>query len=125
MRKNENIDLQIISTCLFIIATFISLSITYDEKLKSEDKNGFYTKDDALNISFNNRLLFLVAVLISFYVAINNYLKTETNREKYKSGILLISSILTIITSLLVLYVSYLNKKENTLNSSDIQNTLI
>ena len=70
MRKNENIDLQIISTCLFIIATFISLSITYDEKLKSEDKNGFYTKDDALNISFNNRLLFLVAVLKKFMIVL-------------------------------------------------------
>ena len=71
MNKTTNINLQITSTIIFLIATTISLSITYDEKLKQERKNSFYTNEEALNISFYNRLLFLIAVLISFYIAID------------------------------------------------------
>ena len=125
MNKTTNINLQLTSTIIFIIATFISLSITYNEKLNIENKKNFYSEQEALDISFYNRILFLIAVLISFIVAIDNYLKKETDREKYKSSLLLLTSLITIVSALIILYVSYLNKEESTLTASDTQNTLI
>ena len=124
MKENNNINLQLISTILFIIATIVSLSITIDEKLKQNNKK-LYTDKEALDISFYNRILFLIAILISLYIAISNYTNSNTEREKYKGILLLYSSILSTITSLIVLYVSYLNKIEMTLNPIDTQNTLI
>ena len=123
--KIDNTDLQIISTLIFISATVISLTILFDEKLKSSNKKEIYTDEEALNISFNNRIVILIAVLISLYVSIDNYIKETKERAKYKSLLLLSSNILTLIVTLILLYVSYLNKEENTLTAAATQNTLI
>ena len=125
MSKDNNINLQLTSTIIFIIATLISLSVTYNEKLSINNKNTFYSKNESLNISFYNRFLFILAILISLYVAIDNYSKKEKQEEKYKSSLLIIASLITLTASLILLYVSYINKKEDTLTPSDTQNTLI
>lgn len=125
MSKDNNINLQLTSTIIFIIATLISLSITYNEKLNINNKKTFYSKKESLNISFYNRFIFIIAILISLYVAIDNYSKKEEKEEKYKSSLIVIASLITLSASLIILYVSYLNKKEETLTPSDLQNTLI
>ena len=65
MNKNKEINLQILSSVIFIIASFISLSITYNEKIN----NKLYTEKEALNISFYNRIIILISILISLYVS--------------------------------------------------------
>lgn len=124
--KNSNLDLSIISSIIFILASLISLLLIFDEKGRINDSNYFFNKKDALNISFYNRIVFLIAILISFYVGYSN-LKNEDDNTlgKYKSSLLFTTNILTLISAILILYVSYLNKEEQSLNISDIENPLI
>ena len=120
------VNLNIISSITFIIASLVSLSITVDEKNRLLNKKRYYTNKEALNISFYNRIVILIAVLISLYVGYTNYKNEENDTvAKYKSSILLTTNILTVIGALLILYVSYLNKQEQTLNTSDVENPLI
>ena len=126
--KNENnlINLNILSTILFIIGSLISLSITINEKQNINNKKTIYTNKQTLNISFYNRILILIAVLISLYVSINNYKNEMDNTDaKYKSFLILTTNLLTLIGSLIILYVAYLNRKKQSLTVSDVENTLI
>jgi len=125
-KDNKFINLNILSTILFIIGSFISLSITIDEKRNINNQKKIYSNKEALNISFYNRILVLVAVLISLYVGYNNYKDEKKGTiSKYKSSLLLTTNILTVIGSLIILYVSYLNKQEQSLTVSDVENPLI
>ena len=126
-KKNNNlINLNILSSCLFIVGSFISLSITINEKRSKNNQKKIYSNSQALNISFYNRILILISVLISLYVGYNNY-KDEKDKTiaKYKSSLLLTTNILTLIGALIILYVSFLNKKEQSLTASDVENPLI
>ena len=120
--NNDLINLSILSSVLFIIGSFVILSITFNEKKEKK----IYSNTQALNISYYNRILILIAVLISLYVGYNNYKNTQNNTiSKYKSSLLLTTNFLTVISSLIILYVSYLNKEEQSLNISDVENPLI
>ena len=125
-KENELIDLSILSSILFIFGSLVSLSITINEKRSINNQKKIYSKNETLNISFYNRILILVAVLISLYVGYNNYINEEDNtKAKYKSSLLLTTNILTVIGALIILYVSYLNKQEQSLTVSDVENPLI
>lgn len=120
--ENKLIDLNILSSILFILGSLISLSITVDQK----NKKKIYTNKQALDISFYNRILILVAVLISLYVGYNNLINEKDNtRAKYKSSLLFTTNILTLIGSIIILYVAYLNREEQSLTVSDVENPLI
>ena len=124
--NNKLIDLSILSSVLFILASLISLSLTINEKKNINNEEMIYSNEDALNISFYNRIVILISVLISLYVGYNN-LKNERNniKGKYKSSLLFTTNILTVISACIILYVAYLNKIENTLSVSDVENPLI
>lgn len=128
--KNTNntnlIDLSILSSIIFISASFVSLSLSINEKRNITNKKSFYTNNEALNISFYNRIIILISIIISLYVSYNNYKNEKDNTlGKYKSSLLLSTSILTLISSCIILYVSYLNKKGQSLSVADIENPLI
>ena len=120
MKENTNkkeevflLDLQLISSSIFIIASIVSLLITYNEKL-------------TVNISFYNRIVILVVVVTSLYVGYKNYINEKNNTvAKYKSSLLLSTNVLTLISAIVILFVSYLNKNEQSLTVSDIENPLI
>ncbi len=124
-KKIKNIDLQLISSIIFICASIISLTITIDEKLIQENKKNIYSKDEALNLSIKNRLIILISIFISLYVSYLNYKESTNKKEKYKTSLLLFTNLLTLISGLIILYISILNKEENTLSAGDTQNTLI
>ena len=125
-KNNKLIDLNILSSILFIIGSLVSLSITINEKRNINNEKKIYSNSQALNISFYNRILILIAVLISLYVGYNNYISEEDKTiAKYKSSLLLTTNILTVIGALIILYVSYLNKEEQSLTVSDVENPLI
>ena len=125
-KDNKLINLNILSSILFIIGSLVSLSITINEKRNINNQKNIYSNSEALNISFYNRILILVAVLISLYVGYNNFKDEKKGTSgKYKSSLLLTTNILTVIGALIILYVSYLNKEEQSLTVSDVENPLI
>lgn len=133
MKENTNkkeevflLDLQLISSSIFIIASIVSLLITYDEKLTVTNRKKLFTTKEALNISFYNRIVILVVVVTSLYVGYKNYINEKNGTvAKYKSSLLLSTNVLTLISAIVILFVSYLNKNEQSLTVSDIENPLI
>ena len=133
MKENTNkkeevflLDLQLISSSIFIIASIVSLLITYNEKLTVTNRKKLFTNTEALNISFYNRIVILVVVVTSLYVGYKNYINEKNNTvAKYKSSLLLSTNVLTLISAIVILFVSYLNKNEQSLTVSDIENPLI
>lgn len=129
VNKNEEIfllDVQLISSIIFIISSVVSLLITYDEKLNVTNRKKIFTTKETLNISYYNRIVILVVVLASLYVGYKNYSNEKNNTTaKYKSSLLLSTNVLTLISAIVILYVSYLNRKEKSLTVSDIENPLI
>ena len=129
--NNENnnstftLDLNLISSIIFILASLVSLTLTFDEKENTVNGKRIFTTKQALDISFYNRIVILVAVLLSLYAGYKNYKSETEETAKYKSSLLLSTSILSLIGSLLILYVAYLNKKEQSLTVSDVENPLI
>ena len=133
MKENTNkkeevflLDLQLISSSIFIIASIVSLLITYNEKLTVTNRKKLFTNKEALNISFYHRIVILVVVVTSLYVGYKNYINEKNNTvAKYKSSLLLSTNVLTLISAIVILFVSYLNKNEQSLTVSDIENPLI
>ena len=130
MKENTNkkeevflLDLQLISSSIFIIASIVSLLITYNEKLTVTNRKKLFTNKEALNISFYNRIVILVVVVTSLYVGYKN--EKNNTVAKYKSSLLLSTNVLTLISAIVILFVSYLNKNEQSLTVSDIENPLI
>ena len=120
------IDLNLISSIIFILASLVSLTLTFDEKNRVQNKKTNFTKQQALDISFYNRIVILIAVLISLYVGYKNYKNEQDNTiGKYKNTILLSTNVLTIISATIILYVAYLNKQEQSITISDVENPLI
>ncbi len=120
------IDLNLISSIIFILASLVSLTLTFDEKNRVQNKKTNFTKQQALDISFYNRIVILIAVLISLYVGYKNYKNEQDNTiGKYKNTLLLSTNVLTIISATIILYVAYLNKQEQSITISDVENPLI
>ena len=100
MKENTNkkeevflLDLQLISSSIFIIASIVSLLITYNEKLTVTNRKKLFTNKEALNISFYNRIVILVVVVTSLYVGYKNYI----NRLQYWQGMVQYISILILL----------------------------
>lgn len=125
--KNEEklIDLSVISSIIFILASLVSLTLTLDDRAKLSNKKYVLSNKQKLDISFYNRIVILIAVSISLYVGYNNYKNGNNKNAKYKSSLLLTTNILTLISSIIILYVAYLNKEEQTLNPANVENPLI
>lgn len=120
------INLNIISSIVFILTSLVSLGITYDERGNLINGKRYFTNEQILNISYYNRIVILVVVLISLYVGYKNFENEDGGpRAKYKSGLLLSTNVLTLIGALIILYVSYLNREEQSLTPSDVENPLI
>ncbi len=120
------IDLQLLSTFIFIVTTIISLILTYDEKLNLTNRKRMFTTRQTLDISYYNRIVILIVVLISLYVGYKNYISQEKNSvAEFKSGLLCGTNVLTLISAVIILYVSYLNRNDLNLTPSDIENPLV
>lgn len=111
---------------MFILASLVSLTIIFDERAKITNNKSYIDDKKTLDISFYNRIIILVAVLISLYVGYNNYKNEENNTiGKYKNSLLFGTNILTVISAVIILYVAYLNRQEQNINISNIENPLI
>lgn len=120
------LDLQLIATTTFIITSIISLIIIYNEKLTVTKRDNLFSEQQALNLSFYNRIAVLIVVILTLYISYMSYKGEEVGSiAQYKSFLILGTNILTIISALVLLYVAYLNKKERSITPADIINPLL
>ena len=99
------LDLQLIATTTFIITSIISLIIIYNEKLTVTKRDNLFSEQQALNLSFYNRIAVLIVVILTLYISYMSYKEEEVGSRAQ--------------------YVAYLNKKERSITPSDIINPLL
>ena len=67
MNKKEEsnaINIQLYSLIFFLIASFISILLTYNQKLSLEKKKTIFTSKSSLKISLFNRKLIVILTII-------------------------------------------------------------
>lgn len=126
MKKIDNttvIDIQLIATILSIISFAFTFILLYNQKLLEEKKEPLFSKKDTLNYVALNRL-FVLAIVLLFFGA--NALHLKIDKEKGEDLTFdyldILSSILTLIVSLLAIYMAYEALKDTNLsidNSTD------
>lgn len=102
------IKFQIVLSFIFIFTLFISICLSYNSVFKLEKRNSFFTNEEAIQILRINRT---ISLLISFgFVFINvcdKKIKKRYNKNSINSDLQIIASIITLISSLIVLYVAF------------------
>ena len=125
--SNEEIkllDIQIIVSVITIITIIISIILIYNQKLDLQNKDTLFSKSKTQKISLINRITLVVTASIFLYV--NYKLKeiSESEGEDTKPyNLQIISSYLTVIASIIVLYV--VTSTYNIENVSDVENPVI
>lgn len=117
------INIQLIALIIALISAFLSIIITYNQKLEIEGKEPLFNPKDSLKITLFNRKLILILSFVFLYV---NYTLFEISKEEgedlktYKLQIF--ASILVIISGIIALYVVSLSSTENVV---DVENPII
>ena len=125
--SNEEIkllDIQIIVSVITIITIIISITLIYNQKLDLQNKDTLFSKSKTQKISLINRITLVVTASIFLYV---NYKLKEISESKGEDtkpyNLQIISSYLTVIASIIVLYV--VANTYNIENVSDVENPVI
>ena len=116
--KNEIklIDYEIIGSLLFIGTLFISVILSYNEKLRLEKKEPLFDNKAQKNILIVNKIVVLGIVIFFLYINYEHYkVALFKNEDTYNYKVQLIPSFLAILAALIILY---LVLKDN--NISDI-----
>lgn len=123
-KEIEVLDIQIIATILFIVSLLISIILTYDEKLKLIKDKGLFESSQAQKISLFNRILVVVLAIAFVY---GNYVTEKIAEARQKNNVKylklqLFSGELSLIGSLIVLYIVYKNQGNENFGVADTEN---
>lgn len=117
LEEDYLLRLQIILSIIFIFTLFVSISLSYNSMMECEGRDRIYSDKDALNVLRINRIISLLVAL--GFVLINMYdksVKEKYNLDNGKADLQILASIITLVSSLIVLYVAFSS------NSSIISN---
>ena len=124
MRKKEIdiINIQLFTLFISLFSLVLSILITYYQKLKLENKDSI-DSNTLYKITLFNRILILIVSIIFLYVNYVFYVISKDEGEDLKSYKLqIVASILTVVASLIALYVVSLSTKDTDV---DIENPII
>lgn len=100
------LDIQIITTILFIISLLISILITYNDKQIAKNEPPILTGKQAANLSIFNRTVVVILTVIFLYI---NYKSRENarkdNEEMWPFNLQICASELSLLATIIVLYV--------------------
>ena len=100
------LNIQLWTTVIYVGSLIISIALTYDDKQKTQNKNGLFSKEQSNKISIFNRKLVLLLTFAYLYVSYNNLnLAKQKNQRTWPFQLQLFSSELSTIASIIVLYV--------------------
>lgn len=108
-KKEENLlDLQIITTLIYIGSLILSIYITYNDKITIANGKGFLSKKQNAIFSKFNRTLVVVLTLIYLYVSYENRKTIEKKKGDIQAASLQVfASELSLVSTLIVLYVVF------------------
>lgn len=113
LEEDKLLKIQICLSLIFIFTIIISITLSYNSMMDCEKREKIYSDEDALNILRINRIIaFIVAV---GFVIINSYdksIKAKYNLNGKNADLQILASIITLISSLIVLYVAFSSSSE-------------
>lgn len=106
-KKEENLlDLQIITTLVYIGSLILSIYITYNDKVTIANGKGFLNKKQNQNISIFNRTLVVVLTLIYLYISYENREIIEKKKgDRNAASLQVFASEISLVSTIIVLYV--------------------
>ena len=110
---------QICLSIIFIFTLIISISLSYNSMMECEGKGKIYSDEDALNVLRINRIISLLVAL--GFVLINIYdksVKEKYNFDKGNADLQIAASVITLVSSLIVLYVAFSSDSSNISNEN-------
>lgn len=117
------LDIQLIATILFVISLFISILITYDEKIKLENNKGLFSDKTVQDLSLFNRIFVVILALVFIYC---NYISKKIaeykNDEIESTELQILSGLLSLVASVIVLYVVYKNRNDANFDIAESEN---
>ena len=126
MNKKEElkaIDIQLYALIIVVVSTFISVAITYNQKLNLENKKTIFNSEESFNITLFNRILIVILSFVFLYVNVKLYnLSKEEGEDLTPYTLQIVASVLAIVSGLIALYVVSLS---NTENVSDVENPIV
>ena len=112
--EDRVIDIQLITTTLFIISLFISISLTYNDKLELKKQKTIYTKRQYEKTATFNRILALVLSFSYLYISYKNKdIARKRNQKLDLFDLQINASQLSVIAAIIVLYVVIRSDGEN------------
>lgn len=109
---------QLLGIFLFIITLFISLLLTYNEKLKLEKKDIFFEEKTSLYISLFNRIIVLILAILFIYISYEREKVSEIDND---ANLELLASYLSFFASFLALYIVIKNINNNNFDVSYVE----
>lgn len=107
MHRSRNIELQILLSIFFIFTTIISIILLYNEDLYIKYKKFILDPKNAYIIASINRIVILIILLLFLYANyVDKNIDILENKDLKADNLQIIASILTIISGIIVLYVT-------------------
>lgn len=118
------LDIQIVVSIISIASVIVSIILVYNEKLDLQNKETLFSYNKTYVISLINRIVLVIIAIIFLYI---NYrlkiISQEEGEEDQPYNLQIISSCLTIIASIIVLYV--VASTYNIEEVADVENPII
>lgn len=125
MDKEEirNVNIQFYTLFFSLLSIIISIILTYNDKLSTEEKTSFLGKKTNYNLTLFNRILILTIAIAFLHVNYKSYMNAKTKEKKLKSYELqILASLFTLIAASISLYVVSVLTKETLV---DLENPVI
>ena len=107
MHRSKNIELQILLSIFFIFTTIISIILLYNEDLYIKYKQFILDSKNVYIISSINRIVILIILLLFLYANyVDKNIDILENKDLKADNLQIIASILSIISGIIVLYVT-------------------
>ena len=107
MYRSKNIELQILLSIFFIFTTIISIILLYNEDLYIKYKQFILDPKNVYIIASINRIVILIILLLFLYANyVDKNIDIIENKDLKADNLQIIASILTIISGIIVLYVT-------------------
>jgi len=122
-KKNSILNGQLTTSISSIIGVILGIVIIIDQKEKANGKDGFLTNDESQTTALITKLIFLFVVIYSLslnYESLN--LSKITNQDTSSLELQIKASYLSIIVSLVGLYVVITNYNDSSFQPSEIEN---
>ena len=123
IKEIKYIDYQIIISVISIIVIVISIILAYNEQTYLRTGKYIISPKYARNITVFNRILALITALSFLYINYRLYIISEDENEDLKPyNLQITASVLTVIASIIVLYVATTSSTETI---PDVENPII